>query len=469
MEENLIHEKAERIRDVIRYIKRFKNALVVIYIDDTLIDSPHFLNHIRDICFIHEAGLKIILVPGASKKINEILSTANIKWKTHCNCRITGPEAMPLIKMAAFDVSNQVMTAFAGEGKTAVIGNWVRARGKGVIDGFDYGTSGEIEKLQTDSIKTVLDNGFIPIFPCIGWSIAGKPYNISSIELSQQIAISLNADKLFFLVPNAEINSENFLIPKGIGLSPEGNIPALNLEEVEIFLKTNEPSVNSDGNNENSTERLVFSDKNVSHETNKVYLKEKIFTLLKKAEKACIQGVDRVHILNGSIDGVVPCEIFSDLGSGTMVYSNNYGKIRKMTREDIPAVLNVMQTFIESGILLPRTKESLSAQFSNFIVYELDGAIRACASLIPYADGQTEIAGVAVDKNCSHIGIGPRMIEFLVKQAKNSNSKGIFLLTTQTADWFEKLGFKLSDISTLPKERKEKWNPNRGSKVLRLF
>lgn len=469
MEENLIHEKAERIRDVIRYIKRFKNALVVIYIDDTLIDSPHFLNHIRDICFIHEAGLKIILVPGASKKINEILSTANIKWKVHCNCRITGPEAMPLIKMAAFDVSNQVMTAFAGEGKTAVIGNWVRARGKGVIDGFDYGTSGEIEKLQTDSIKTVLDNGFIPIFPCIGWSIAGKPYNISSIELSQQIAISLNADKLFFLVPNAEINSENFLIPKGIGLSPEGNIPALNLEEVEIFLKTNEPSVNLDGNNENSTERLVFSDKNVSHETNKVYLKEKIFTLLKKAEKACIQGVDRVHILNGSIDGVVPCEIFSDLGSGTMVYSNNYGKIRKMKREDIPAVLNVMQPFIESGILLPRTKESLSAQFSNFIVYELDGAIRACASLIPYADGQTEIAGVAVDKNCSHIGIGPRMIEFLVKQAKNNNSKGLFLLTTQTADWFEKLGFKLSDISTLPKERKEKWNPNRGSKVLRLF
>lgn len=469
MEENFIHEKAERIRDVIRYIKRFKDALVVIYIDDTLIDSPFFLNHIRDICLIHESGLKVIIVPGASKKINEILSSSNISWEMHCNCRITGPEAMPLIKMAAFDVSNQIMTAFAGEGKTAVIGNWVRARGKGVIDGFDYGTSGEIEKLQTDSIKTILDNRFIPIFPCIGWSIAGKPYNISSIELSQQIAISLRADKLFFLVPNAEISPKNFAIPKEIGLSPEGNVPALNLEEVTLFLKTNEPSVNSEEIKENSTERLVISDKNVSHETNKICPKEKIFALLKKAEKACLQGVDRVHILNGSIDGVIPCEIFSDLGSGTMVYSNNYGKIREMTREDIPAVLNVMQPFIESGILLPRTKESLSVQFKNFIVYELDGAIRACASLIPYSDGQTEIAGVAVDKNCSHIGIGPRMIEFLVKQAKINNSKGLFLLTTQTADWFEKLGFKLSNISTLPKERIEKWNPSRGSKVLRLF
>ena len=48
--ETIIHEKADRIRDVIRYIRRFKNALVIIYIDDKLIDSPIFLSHIKDIC-----------------------------------------------------------------------------------------------------------------------------------------------------------------------------------------------------------------------------------------------------------------------------------------------------------------------------------------------------------------------------------------------------------------------------------
>ena len=186
MNEVLIHEKAERIRDVIRYIKKFKNAVVVVYLDDRLLDSPNFSSHIRDLCLIHEAGLKVILVPGAAKRINEILSEAGIKWTFHDNCRITPPEAMPLIKMAAFDVSNQIMTSFAGEKVTSVIGNWVRARSKGVIDGFDYGISGEIDKLQIDSIKTILDNGFIPIFPCIGWSAAGKPYNISSVQLSQQ-------------------------------------------------------------------------------------------------------------------------------------------------------------------------------------------------------------------------------------------------------------------------------------------
>ncbi|MCI7439917.1 MAG: amino-acid N-acetyltransferase [Spirochaetia bacterium] len=461
MQAKLIHEKAERIRDVIRYIRRFKNALVIIYLDDTLLDNNNFMNHIKDICLIHESGLKVILVPGAKKRINQILEASNISWTIHNNCRITGPEAMPLIKMAAFDVSNQIMTALAGEKKTALIGNWVRARGKGVIDGFDYGTSGEIDKLQIESIKTVLDNGFIPIFPCIGWSAAGKPYNISSIELSQQIAIHLKADKLFFIVPDAEISNKKFLIPSEIGTSPEGTVPALNLEEVDLFIKTNESVPKT-------TEPLIVSDtdSNVSRETS--CSKEKIFSLLNMAKTACENGVTRVHIVNGALDGTLPCEIFSDLGSGTMIYSNNYGKIRNMTRDDISDVLNLMQPFVEAGNLLPRTKEMLNSQFQDYIVYELDGAIRACASLISYPDGQMEIAGVAVDKSCSSIGIGPKLIETLVSRAKEQKAKNVFLLTTQTSDWFENLGFTEASISILPEERKAKWTPERGSKVLIL-
>lgn len=462
MNENYIHEKAERIRDVIRYIRKFKNALVIIYIDNSLIDSPLFTSHIRDICFIHEAGLKVIMVPGASKRINEVLSSAGITWNIHNNCRITGSEAMPLIKMAAFDVSNQVMTAFAGEKQTAVIGNWVRARGKGVIEGFDYGTSGEIDRLEIESIRTVLDNGFIPIFPCIGWSTVGKPYNISSIELAQQIAVHMKAEKLFFLIPNADISQQMFTIPQDLGLSPEGTVPAMNLEEVDNFLKNNDQSVNSEAK---TTDQTINS---AEFNYRSVVLKEKILSLLALAKKACSNGVSRVHILNGSFDGTISCEIFSDLGSGTMIYSQNYGRIRDMIREDIPSVLSVMQPFVDNGVLLPRSKEILLNQLSDYIVYELDGAIRACAALLPYSDGQMEIAGVAVEKTCSHIGIGPKMIMFLVERAKKLHAKSIFLLTTQTADWFEKLGFVASEVSTLPEKRKELWTPQRASKVMRI-
>lgn len=446
MHESPILQKAERIRDVIRYIKRFKNATVVIYLDDDIIDSPLFVSHIRDIALIHQAGLRVIIVPGARKKIDAVLSQNNISWTYQKGIRITSSEAMPLIKNAAFDAANVVMTSLAGENLTAVIGNWVRARGKGVLSGVDYGTAGEIDKLDDETIKTILNSGFIPIFPCIGWSLNGKPYNISSSQLSAQIATHLHADKLFFLLPNAELSEKYFAIPKNVGLSPEGCIPAMNLEEVDDFLNSNELTVQDDSNEQ----------------------KPKILSMLQLAKKAVESGVTRVHILNGSIEGTLPCEIFSDLGSGTMIYKSNYGKFRAMRREDISAVLSLMRPFVKKEILLPRNESQMESEYNDFIVYELDGAVRACAALHIYDRTQAEIAALAVDETCAHIGIGPKMIEYLIEKAKTVSIESVFILTTQTADWFEKQGFIPDKIESLPEKRRKLWNPQRGSKLFRL-
>ena len=193
-------KKAENIRDVIRYLQKFKNALIVIYIDDQTIRSPLFSSHIRDIALLHEAGLQVIIIPGARNRIDEILTSENISWTYKDNSRVTNEDAMSLIKMAAFDVSNQVMTSLAANNITAIIGNWVRSRAKGILNGYDYGTAGEIDKLEVNAIRTVLTEGFIPIFPCIGWNSVGHPYNISSISLAQQVAVNLKADKLFYLM-----------------------------------------------------------------------------------------------------------------------------------------------------------------------------------------------------------------------------------------------------------------------------
>lgn len=432
-------EKAQNIRDVIRYIQRFNNAVIVIYLDDEIIDSPLFSSHLRDISLIHQAGLKIVIVPGARKRIDQILSEFNIPWEFKNNTRITSENAISQIKMAAFDVSNIVMTSLAAHQITATIGNWVRARSKGVLDGIDYGTAGEIDRLQTAAILNTLDNGFIPIFPCIGWSSTGKPYNISSITLAEKIAVELKADKLFFLMMNTEISKEKYIIPEPIGLSEEAQIPAMNLDELALFLRANENSIDT-----------------------------KTLFLLQTAENACRNGVTRTHIVNGSLDGALPCEIFSELGSGTMIYSQDYGSIRQMTQRDIPAVLTVMRPFIERQILLPRTDLQLAEKINDYIVYEIDGGIRACAALHIYSDRQAEIAAVAVDESFSNLGIGPKLINFLVNRAKSKNAGSIFILTTQTADWFEKIGFTADKIESMPHERKQIWNPERNSKLFRL-
>ena len=420
------NKKAENVRDVIRYLQKFKNALIVIYLDDKTIGSSLFSSHIRDIALLHEAGLKVVIIPGARTRIDEVLQGEKIDWTYKDNIRITNDKAMPLIKMAAFDVSNTVMTNLAANKITAVIGNWVRARAKGVLEGFDFGAAGEIDKLDTASLRTVLDDGFIPIFPCIGWSATGKPYNISSAVLAQQVAIELKADKLFFVMGDS-----------GAVLKDGEIVPAMNIEEVDSYTA----GLADDSQTKN---------------------------FLELCKTACMNGVSRSHILDGNLDGVLLTEIFSDLGSGTMIYTNDYGNIRAIQQNDIPSVLAVMRPFVASGKLLPRTEADVAARLADFYVYDFDGGVRACASLHKYDDGQFEIAAVAVDEAYSHIGIGPKLVESLVQKAKSSGAKSVFIMTTQASDWFEKIGFAEDKIDSIPEERKKLWSPERGSKVYRL-
>ncbi len=440
-----ITEKANEIRDVINYIKVFKNALAVIHIDDEIIGSPLLPSHIHDISLIHEAGIKVIIIPGARTQINSALEEQKISWQIKNGFRITSECAMPEIKTAAFDVANNIMNILAGEHLTAVIGNWVKARGKGIIDGTDFGCAGEIDKIKIEAIKQTLDNGFIPIFPCIGWNDLGKPYNISSAELAAQIAILLKAEKLFFILPNAKITKEEFSLPNEIALSQDGNIPAMNVEMLSKILKLNSNSI---------------SEKD-SH-------KEKLLAIFALAKNACENGVARIHILNGNTEGILPCEIFSAIGSGTMIFNDGYGDFRPMRGEDIPSVLSLMNPFIKSGILLPRNFQMLKSQLYNYIVYNVDGGIHACAALKKYDDDQAEIYSVAVDESYGNMGVGPKMINFLLEKAKSLGAKSVFILTTQTADWFEKLGFVADEIDSIPKERKEIWSEERGSKVFRI-
>ena len=446
--ENL-SESAKQIRDVINYIKIFKDALAVIHIDDQIIDSALLPSLIHDIALIHQAGLKVIVAPGARKQISEILDGAKIEWKIQKGSRVAPESAMPLIKTAAFDVANTIMNHLAGENRTAVIGNWVKARAKGVLDGTDYGTAGEIDKLKIDVIKQTLDDGFIPIFPCIGWNDLGKPYNISSTELAQQIACGLKAQKLFYILPDPKISKNEFSLPDSVHLNGDGNIPAMNLAEAEEILR-----MNGDCGTDASEHRA------------------QILSLLRLAKDACKKGVDRVHILNGNVDGILPCEIFSGIGSGTMVYNNGYGDLRAMQPQDIPSVLSLMNPFVQKGILLERTAKQLKADLDSYIVYNVDEGIHACAALKVYhesgASSQAEICAVAVDPAYGNMGVGPKIVNYLLDKARAQKIKSVFVMTTQTADFFEKLGFAPDSIDSIPPERKKLWSPERGSKVYRI-
>lgn len=436
--------QTERVRDVIRYIRRFKGSTIVIRLDDDVVDSSLFASHIHDLALLYETGLRIVVVPGAQAHISKVLDAYGVAWKFQDGIRVTDEEGMDFIKMAAFDISNRIMTRFSAERLTAVIGNWVRARGRGVVGGTDYGSAGVVERVQIEALARAMDDGFIPIIPCVGWSATGKPYNISSTELAVAAAVALKAEKLFFIGSGATISLEDYKMPSGASLSPEGRMAAISVEDIDEFIEMNR------GADHPNCPSVELAD------------------LLRQGKEACERGVTRAHILDGDVDGVIPAEIFSDLGMGTMIYRSDYGSFRPMQRDDIPAVLSLMNPFVERGILLPRTPEDLESRCPDYAVYEIDGGIRACGALHAYPEGMAEIAAIAVDEAYAHMGIGPKLMDLLIQRARDAGFASVFVLTTQTADWFERFGFKSADISLLPLNRREKWDPKRGSRLLFL-
>ena len=425
--------QVQTIREVFHYLHQFKGKCFVIKIDCDIIDNPHFPLLIRDVVKLREAGIRIVLVPGAKERIDEVLSDYGIKYKWIDGMRVTGPDAIPFVEMAAFDVANRIMTSLSAYECPAVIGNWVRARGVGVVDGTDYQHTGYAERILTKELLKILDDGFIPILPCVGWSSIGRPYNLLSDDLAVVTASRLGADKLFFITSRPAFMAADYKLPAGAVVATTGRISNLSLLDVQQFFKDNE---------------LVPG-----------------LTLLDKARRACEAGVSRVHILDGCSDGVLLREVFSNLGSGTMVYSNQYSGIRSMRYDEVGDVLRVMKPFVDKNILLPRTEAMIEDALNDFIVFEIDGAVHASCALHVYPEGVGEIAAVAVDSAYSHLGVGPKMIEFLCERAKKMGLKKVFVLTTRTSDWFLGMGFEEGVVSDLPEKKKTAYNYSRNSRI----
>ena len=89
MDKLSLKEQVEIIRQAFGYINQFHNETFVIKIDGTLINNPLFPILIKDLVLLHKMGIRIILVPGAKTRIDEILETYKIKCRTVNGIRIS--------------------------------------------------------------------------------------------------------------------------------------------------------------------------------------------------------------------------------------------------------------------------------------------------------------------------------------------------------------------------------------------
>jgi amino-acid N-acetyltransferase len=432
-----VAEHVELIRQAFGYITRFKGTTFVLKIENPVIDDPAFPLMVRDIALLHQLGIRVVIVPGTKERIDDVLTKYAIPWDTVGGVRVSSPEAIPFIKMAASDVANRIMTLLAQNETNAVIGNWVKARSIGVRDGVDFQSTGLVESVKVDIVHSVLDQALIPIFPNIGWSATGKPYNISSNELATVLATRLGSEKLFFVTPHGCVTAGDWRLPPETAAEQSGQISRMTDGEAAEFVELNAPASPSP-----------------------------LLELVSLAVRACRGGVPRVHILDGRTDGVLLKEIFSTLGLGTMVYANTYVNVRRMRSSDVPSALAIMAPLVRAGVLVARTAEQVEARIDDYYAYEIDGVVHACVALHSYGDTSAEVAALAVDPAYSSLNIGRRLVAYCIEEARKRRASRVFVLTTQTSDWFDSLGFTLGGIEDLPPEKRIAYDRSRNSRVL---
>lgn len=123
--------------------------------------------------------------------------------------------------------------------------------------------------------------------------------------------------------------------------------------------------------------------------------------------------------------------------------------IRKATVEDVKAIQKLVNYYAKREKMLPRSLNELYESIRNFFVYAEGKKVYGCCALNIDWEDLAEIKSLAVAKSHAGKGVGAKLLECCLKDAKTLKVKKVFALT-YVPGFFEKFGFRLIDKKELP-------------------
>lgn len=414
------------------YIHAYRGKTFVIMLSGETLAHDNFGNIINDIALMSSLGVRLVLVHGASPQINEHLSQRNRDGHYHNDRRITDKASLEYVKDAVGNLRSLIESKLSvglvnspmhGARIRVVSGNFVTAKPLGVLDGVDFQHTGEVRRIDDQAISQLLNLGYVVLLSCIGYSPTGEAFNMEAEDIATQTAVSLGAEKL--LLYGAE---------QGLFDVNGKQIDRISLRDAEQRLSEFEGEP---------------------------------LRLVKSAIHACQAGVMRSQIISFVEDGSLLMELFTRNGVGTLIFNSHYEEIRQATIEDVGGILELIQPLEEQGILRRRSRKELEREIRLFSVILIDGMIIGCAALHPLKDQKkyAELACVVVHPDYRRSSRGDHLLNHVEGLAEGQGIEKMFVMTTQTAHWFVERGFSKASVKTLPKDIRQKYNPQRQSKI----
>ena len=120
----------------------------------------------------------------------------------------------------------------------------------------------------------------------------------------------------------------------------------------------------------------------------------------------------------------------------------DFAKLREAQSGDWPGILALLR---EHGLPIDGAREHLA----GFLVAEVDGWIIGCAGLERYGAFGL-LRSVAVSSDAGRRGMGSALVRQLLRDARASSVRDLYLLTTTASEWFPRFGFSVIPRNSLP-------------------
>lgn len=125
--------------------------------------------------------------------------------------------------------------------------------------------------------------------------------------------------------------------------------------------------------------------------------------------------------------------------------------IRRARIPDARAIHQLLLTYAREGQLLGRSLVDIYAAIRDFYVYEEEGKILGIGALAICWEDLAEVRSLAVVPGQHGKGIGRKIVENCLIEARDLGLKKVFALTYEP-DFFKKLGFSDIDKGELPQK-----------------
>ncbi len=420
--------KLTDLRGILQYIPQFREKTFIIGVDGAIVTDENFANILLDVAVLRSLSIRVVLVHGASAQIKALAETQNVKASNLDGAGITDAETLKLALTAANRLTHEILEGLSANDLRAACTNAIIAHPLGILQGVDHLFTGKVERVDTELLQTLLNQGIIPVVPPLGFDGDGKTYRVNSDSVAVAVAEALKATKLIYITAHDGLKFNGQIIRQMI------------VAELQKLLQQNTAG---------------FAGETLSK--------------AQHAVPACLGGVQRVHIINGRVDEGLLAEVFSNEGIGTLIYANEYQQIRPAKKKDVRAIQLLTKKAVESDELVRRTRLVIEKSLADYYIFEIDKNPVACVALHVYPEqSKGELACLYVNPSHENQGIGRKLIQFTESKARELNLNELLTLSTQAFTYFQsKGGFAEGTPDDLPPARREKYDQSgRNSKVL---